>query len=298
MITYDPKDWGKLIFAFHRSDSFRVLLPGMIGVAIYTAILGWIENDVFHATFRNATHVHSLVGFVLSLLLLFRTNTAYDRWWEGRKLWGSFVNNSRNLALKLNAFLPESDVELRTLFRVLIQNFIYASKEHLREGVKTHELVPAGPYDAAFYAKGGHVPNQVLKALFVEINRLYSFGAISGDQLILLNPELQSFAENLGACERIKKTPIPYAYSLFLKKVIFLYVFTMPIGFVLDYSYWAVPVVALVFYVFASIEVIAEEIEDPFGTQANDLPTDGISETIRANLNDILSVEGADRPRG
>jgi putative membrane protein len=62
----------------------------------------------------------------------------------------------------------------------------------------------------------------------------------------------------------------------------------MPIGFVLDYSYWAVPVVTLIFYAFASIEVIAEEIEDPFGTEANDLPTDSISETIRANLHDIL----------
>jgi hypothetical protein len=122
-----------------------------------------------------------------------------------------------------------------------------------------------------------------------ELNEL-GVGAkiITGDHLIVLNAELQSFADNLGACERIKKTPIPYAYSLFLKKIIFIYVFTMPIGFVLDYGYWAVPVVTFVFYAFASIEVIAEEIEDPFGTEANDLPTDSISETIRANLHDIL----------
>ena len=262
MITYNPKDWWKLIFAFHRSDTFRVLLPGMIAVAFYTALIAWLENEVFHVSFRNTTVVHTLIGFVLSMLLIFRTNTAYERWWEGRKLWGSFVNNSRNLALKLNAFLPEAATEQRAMFRALIHNFIQASKDH--------------------------VPNQVLKALFVEINRLYTSGVVSGEQLIVLNAELQSFADNLGACERIKKTPIPYAYSLFLKKVIFLYVFTMPIGFVLDYSYWAVPVVTLIFYAFASIEVIAEEIEDPFGTEANDLPTDSISETIRSNLNDIL----------
>ena len=288
MITYNPKDWWKLIFAFHRSDTFRVLLPGMIAVALYTALVAWLENEVLHVTSRNSTLVHSLVGFVLSLLLIFRTNTAYDRWWEGRKLWGSFVNNSRNLALKLHAFLPEPAAESRALFRALIQNFIFASKDHLREGVKVNELRPAGPYDAAFYAQATHVPNQVLKALFVEVNRLYTSGTISGEQLLVLNSELQSFADNLGACERIKKTPIPYAYSLFLKKIIFLYVFTMPIGFVLDYSYWAMPAVALVFYAFASIEVIAEEIEDPFGTQPNDLPTDAISETIRANLDEIL----------
>jgi putative membrane protein len=288
MITYNPKDWWKLIFAFHRSDTFRVLLPGMIAVAFYTALIGWLENEVFHVTFRNTTVVHTLIGFVLSMLLIFRTNTAYERWWEGRKLWGSFVNNSRNLALKLNAFLPEASTEQRAMFRALIHNFIHASKDHLRKGVDVKKLTVEGGYGAAYFAKGGHVPNQVLKALFVEINRLYTSGEISGEQLIVLNAELQSFADNLGACERIKKTPIPYAYSLFLKKVIFLYVFTMPIGFVLDYSYWAVPVVTLIFYAFASIEVIAEEIEDPFGTEANDLPTDSISETIRANLHDIL----------
>lgn len=288
MITYNPKDWWKLIFAFHRSDTFRVLLPGMMAVAFYTALIAWLENEVFHVTFRNTTVVHSLIGFVLSMLLIFRTNTAYERWWEGRKLWGSFVNNSRNLALKLNAFLPEFATEQRAMFRALIHNFIHASKDHLRKGVDVKKLTVEGGYDAAYFAKGGHVPNQVLKALFVEINRLYTSGVVSGEQLIMLNAELQSFADNLGACERIKKTPIPYAYSLFLKKVIFLYVFTMPIGFVLDYSYWAVPVVTLIFYAFASIEVIAEEIEDPFGTEANDLPTDSISETIRANLHDIL----------
>ena len=288
MITYNPKDWWKLIFAFHRSDSFRVLLPGMIAVAIYTAGVAYIENDLLHASFKNTTLVHSLVGFVLSMMLIFRTNTAYDRWWEGRKLWGSFVNNSRNLALKLHAFLPPEAAAEKPLFRDLICNFIFAAKEHLRDGVKTQKLVPLGPYEAAYYARGSHVPNQILKALFTEINRLYTNQIITGDHLIVLNAELQSFADNLGACERIKRTPIPYAYSLFLKKIIFIYVFTMPIGFVLDYGYWAVPVVTFVFYAFASIEVIAEEIEDPFGTEANDLPTDSISETIRSNLHDIL----------
>jgi ion channel-forming bestrophin family protein len=288
MISYNPKDWWKLIFAFHRSDSFRMLLPGMMGVAVYTGVVAYLENDVFHASFKNTTIVHSLVGFVLSMLLIFRTNTAYERWWEGRKLWGSFVNNSRNLALKLHAFLPTDAATDKDLLRTLIVHFIYASKEHLRGHLNPQKLTPVGKYDAVYFAKNKHVPNQILKAIFVEINRLYQTSVITGDQLIVLNAELQSFADNLGACERIKRTPIPYAYSLFLKKIIFLYVFTMPIGFVLDFKYWAIPIVTLVFYAFASIEVIAEEIEDPFGTDANDLPTDAIYDTIRDNLKEIL----------
>ena len=288
MITYNPKDWWKLIFAFHRSDSFRMLLPGMVAVGIYTAAVAYLETQLFHVTFRNTTVVHSLIGFVLSMLLIFRTNTAYERWWEGRKLWGSLVNNSRNLALKLQALLgPEATAD-RAMFRSLIVNFVVAAKEQLRRGVTAESLQSAGTHRVEDFLQARHVPNRVLAILYTEVARLQKAGRLSGEQLLFLNAELQSFADNLGACERIRKTPIPYAYSLFLKKIIFLYVFTMPIGFVLDYGYWAVPIVAFVFYAFASIEVIAEEIEDPFGTDSNDLPLDAICDTIRSNLDEIL----------
>jgi ion channel-forming bestrophin family protein len=288
MITYNPKDWWKLIFAFHRSDTFRILLPGMVGVAIFTAFVAYLENEVWITTFKNTTVVHSLMGLVLSLLLVFRTNTAYDRWWEGRRVWGSIVNNSRNLALKLNAFLPEEATETKRLFRILICNYVVASKEHLRHGVKQEHLEVTGIYGLDYYTKAKHIPNQVAKAIYVEIDRLFRNKNLTGDQLIILNAELQSFTDNLGACERIRKTPIPYAYSLFLKKVIFLYVFTMPIGFAVEFKYWSIVIVTLVFYVFASIEVIAEEIENPFGTDANDLPIDDITMNIKGNLLEIL----------
>lgn len=288
MITYNPKDWWKLIFAFHRSDSFRMLLPGMVAVGVYTAGVAYLETQLFHVTFRNTTLAHSLIGFVLSMLLIFRTNTAYDRWWEGRRLWGGLVNTCRNLALKLQALLgPEATAD-RAMFRALILNFVVAAKEHLRQGVQAESLQAAGSHPVEAFLGARHVPNRILAILFSEVIRLQQSGRLTGEQLLFLNAELQSFADTLGACERIRKTPIPYAYSLFLKKIIFLYVFTMPIGFVLDYGYWAVPVVAFVFYAFASIEVIAEEIEDPFGTDANDLPLDSISDTIRANLEEIL----------
>jgi putative membrane protein len=107
--------------------------------------------------------------------------------------------------------------------------------------------------------------------------------------LLYLNAELQSFTDNTGICERIKKTPIPYSYNIYLKKIIFIYVFTMPIGFVREFGYWAMPIVSMMFYIFGSMELLAEEIEDPFGTDSNDLPTDNICETIKANLAEILA---------
>mgnify|MGYP001190380059 CR=1 FL=1 len=286
MVIYNPKDWWKLIFNFHKSDTFRMMWPGILGVAIYTGIIAFLENEVFHASFKNTTAIHSLVGFVLSLLLVFRTNTAYERWWEGRKLWGSFVNNSRNLALKLNSL--NLDPEMRKTFKILLTNYIYAAKESLRGKLHLKNLVFTENYPITYYESHHHVPSRIMQAIYTEINHLLKNQIISSEQILFINNELQSFSDNIGACERIKNTPIPYSYSLFLKKIIFLYIFTMPIGFVREFGYWAMPIVALIFYIFASIELLAEEIEDPFGTEPNDLPTDQIYAIIKRDLHDIL----------
>ncbi|HLO55916.1 MAG TPA: bestrophin family ion channel [Saprospiraceae bacterium] len=286
MVIYNPKDWWKLIFTLHKSDTFRMMLPGILGVAMFTGLVAYLENDVIGVTFKNTTAIHALVGFVLSLLLVFRTNTAYDRWWEGRKLWGSFVNNSRNLALKLSAL--DLTKEEKLLFWNLISNYIYACKEHLRGTLNVENLSINDKYNADYFYEVLHVPNKIMKAIYHEINQLYVDKRISGEQLLFINDELKSFTDNLGACERIKKTPIPYSYSLYLKKIIFIYVFTMPIGFVVEFGYWAMPIVAMIFYVFGSIELLAEEIEDPFGLDPNDLPTDQITETIKENVAEIL----------
>jgi ion channel-forming bestrophin family protein len=288
MIIYNPKDWWKLIFAFHKSDTFRMMLPGIIGVAVYTGIVAYIENEVFNATFKNTTAVHSLVGFALSLLLVFRTNSAYDRWWEGRKAWGSLVNNSRNLALKLSVL--NLSKEEKKMFSTLISNYILAAKEHLRGLNATDQLNYTVDYNASYFQAANHLPNRIMKAIYSEIQKLLDTNRITNQQILYINEELRSFTDNIGICERIKRTPIPYSYSLYLKKIIFFYVFTMPIGFVREFGYWAMPIVALIFYVFAGIEMLAEEIEDPFGTDANDLPTDQLYETIRNNVEEIFEV--------
>ncbi len=108
------------------------------------------------------------------------------------------------------------------------------------------------------------------------------------EQLLFFQNELNNFTDAVGACERIRKTPIPFSYSVFLKKFIFLYVMTLPFGFVFSLGYWVIPVVSIVFYVLASLELIAEEIEDPFGNDANDLPTDELALGIRMAVRQIL----------
>ncbi len=122
-----------------------------------------------------------------------------------------------------------------------------------------------------------------------EINKLHQQNQISDIQLLMLNNEWQSFTDICGACERIKNTPIPYSYSAFIKKFIFIYVITMPFGFAMNLGLLTIPVTTFMFYILASLELIAEEIEDPFGNDSNDLPMNKIAENIRGNVCDIIS---------
>ncbi len=287
MITYNPKDWFKLIVQFHKSDTFRILLPTIISIGVYAGIVVLLEVHFLNITTKNPTVMHSILGFVLSMLLVFRTNTAYDRWWEGRKIWGSFVNNSRNLALKVSALVPnEKD---RNEIKLLIVNYLYSTKNHLRDTYVQEEFMPTEQITISDFADAKHRPNLIAKSLYAKIYALHGKQSLSNEHLFILNEELRSFTDNCGACERIKNTPIPYSYNIFLKKMIFLYVMTLPLFFASEFKYTTVPITMIVLYVFASIEIIAEEIEDPFGLDDNDLPLDNVCSNVKNNLNEILN---------
>lgn len=287
MISYNPKEWFSFIFNFHKADTFRKLLPLMVGIGLYSGGVAYLELEYWKLSeksyVKNVTIMHTMLGFVISLLLVFRTNTAYDRWWEGRKMWGALVNNSRNLAMKLAVMLK--DKEDKDVFRKLIPAYASVLNLHLKNIDISHELFDDAELSPSHYS---HKPNQIAKAIMAKVNELYANNKISGQQLIVLNAEIQSFTDICGACERIKNTPIPYSYSVFIKKFIFFYVMTLPLGYVFQLGYYVIPVVVFIFYVLASLELIAEEIEDPFGTDPNDLPLEKMAENIKKNVEELL----------
>lgn len=286
MIIYNPKNWFALIFQFRKADTARRLAPAILAIAAYTAVVTWIDEHYLHAPLLNTTSIHSLVGIVISLVLVFRTNSAYDRWWEGRKLWGQLVNTSRTLAMSWHARVE--DEQSRRRVRVLLAAFPYSLKEHLRnsrdlgpESRDVQEIIGAESIHA-------HLPNALVSALTEEVYTARQRGLIDGYDAILFQPMLTMLSDINGACERIKNTPIPYSYNIFIKKVIFIFSLTFPFAVVASFSYWSVPITVFVFYALASLEMIAEEVEDPFGTDENDLPTEVLSDRIRANVHTLF----------
>jgi putative membrane protein len=292
VIAYNPKQFFKILIFVQRKDTLVKLAPLLVIIFLYSLGIAYLELEYFkigrNSWVQYIPVMHGLLSFVISLLLVFRTNTAYDRWWEGRKHWGSLVNNSRNLALKLSAMLPKEDAENRLFFKESIANYAFALKDHLQSEVTRMMLDESEHPEFANIDTQKHVPNQIAAMMFARAQNLYQTGVISGDQFIIINGELASFTDICGACERIKNTPIPFSYSSFIKKFIVLYVVSLPIGYVFNLGYYAAPIVTFVFYVLASLELIAEEIEDPFGKDENDLPMQKISENIKKHVAELL----------
>ncbi len=287
MIRYNPKTWFSQIFNVAKSDTLSILWKELLFLAVLTAGITYIEMNFFDdiGYLSQMTAVYSLIGFVLSLLLVFRTNTAYDRWWEGRKKWGELVNNSRNLAIKIKGL--DISQNHRNFFKKYIPDYAYVLKEHLREGVLSDGL-EMDNNEFSELKNASHPPSFIAVKMYEQVATLKKEKAISEEEFLALDNNINALTDITGACERIRNTPIPYSYSLFLKKFVFIYVTSLPIAFVPTFGYGTVLIAVFIFYVLVSIEILAEEIEDPFGTDDNDLPTDDLCLKIKENVSDIL----------
>ncbi|MDQ6761351.1 MAG: hypothetical protein M3015_01850 [Bacteroidota bacterium] len=296
MITYNPRTWFKFMLTFHKEDTFRKLLPMIIAISAYSFAVACFEflwwRGADNTYVKNLSLLHNLLGFVLSLLLVFRTNSAYDRWWEGSIRWNELVNTSRNLAMKINAILPVEDIKNRVFFLQTIPLFSFKLRDHLRDSTDFTPINFSDPHPAiSDYDNKKSDPLKILSIMYKRIYKLQEEGKINGEQLLSTYIDVEKFNDIYGACERIKNTPIPSSYSIFVKKFVYIYIMTLPFGFIFSLGFYVIPVVAFIFYVLASLEIIAEEIEDPFGDDANDIPTNNIVITIKHNVESIIQAE-------
>jgi len=292
MRVYNSKEWFTAAVFFHRSDTFRKLWPFLLLMALYSWGIVYWELEYLKLSekswIKNITMVHSLLGFVLSLLLVFRTNTAYDRWWEARKQWGTLTNISRSLAYKLDAFVAADDTHTRSFFRRAIPLYAETLFNFLRSDYVKFMLDEKEHPELKALDDGKHGPNQLAALIFRKVHVLYTDKQLSGEQFIILNNELHSLTDVCGACERIKNTPIPLSYSSFIKKFVIAYSVTLPVGYVFSMGYFVIAAVPFIFYVLASLELIGESIEEPFGVDADDLPIDKIAANIKKHVSEVL----------
>lgn len=270
MISYDPKHWLRILFDFPRSPIFRTLFLDVLGAGAWAALVVWVETDLFRVAVPLGPSFLSILGIILGLLLVFRTNTAYDRWWEGRKLWGQLVNVSRGMARHLAVAPPDR----RARYADLLAEFPGALGAHLRR---------------ARGAPGPHVPNRILSELHAEVRIDAEAGRLGGDARLVTAPLLQQFDDVLGACERIRNTPIPFSYSSYVKQFVVLYALVMPFGLVSEFGYGTIIASMFTFFATMGLELLAGEVEEPFGSDLNDLPLEEIAAVIARDVRGILT---------
>ncbi|WP_375479243.1 bestrophin family protein [uncultured Nostoc sp.] len=233
-------------------------------------------------------------SIVLGLLLVFRTNTAYERFWEGRKCWGSIVNNVRNLARQIWVSVDEispEDKDKKITALNLLAAFAVTTKLHLRGEAVNSELEDLMP--STKYIKLKIMNNPPIEVAFWigdYLQEQYNRNCLNSYQLTSMQELLNSLVDNLGACERILKTPMPLAYAIHLKQLLILYCFLLPFQIVEQLGWWTGLISALVGFTVFGIEAIGLEIENPFGYDANDLPLDAICETMKRNIDDLITL--------
>jgi putative membrane protein len=257
------------------------VLPRVAGRVAFLAVLTlavWVIDHFFlkDKLPRGRMAGHTLIGVALGLLIVFRNNSSYDRYWEGRKQWGSIVNAARNL-LRGAAVFAGPARELANL----VAAYALALKQHLRGNRDLSEVQALVPPEVFTQASAAANPPSFLAYHQSEwVRARLAEGKVDTVMARALESYVATFLDSQGACERILRTPIPFAYAVHIKQLLMIYLITLPLAIVPEMGWSAIVAVAAIAFGLLGIEEAGVEIEDPFGDDPNDLPIEDICKVI------------------
>ncbi|TDO22886.1 bestrophin family protein [Pedobacter duraquae] len=293
MIQRKNENWFRMLFIWQGSVLPKIL-PRLALLFMFTVAVVYFKNDLFYKIPLNPAPF-TLFGIALALFLGFRNTASYDRFWEGRKLWGALLNDTRSLARQFLSLSPyERDSKETTAFINLLIALVYALKHQLRKTDAGTDLYKYLDANTALELSDVHFkPVILMNKLAAMLKEARQKGEIDSITLVAFDQNLDKLSDIIGGCERLASTPIPYTYKLMLHRTVYLYCFLLPFGFV-DSLAWMTPVVVtFIAYTFVGFEAIADEIEEPFGLEPNDLPLDTITRMIESTL---LEMTGRPMP--
>lgn len=232
--------------------------------------------------------VHAALSLVLGCLLVFRTNAAYGRWWEARILWGSLINTSRNLSIKLTSLIPRSTADTGKMLG-LIKVFPFQLMEHLRtpSPIDTRDTPTIASEADTNRSSVSHAPVKTVQMIYQWLGNMKRTKSVDGDELRIIDVELARLLDICGACERIARTPFVKSYRIFCRQCIALFLLSFPWGVGQDFGWWTPVLTIIVSYFMIGMEIVAEHVEDPFGLDEDDLDLEGMCKTIERSVDEI-----------
>lgn len=295
--------WWSLVLSYRGSALSRI--KGRLCAVAAFAILVTLLAEAFHVLRTTITLApFTLIGLALSIFLGFRNNTSYDRFWEGRRLWGSLVNVSRSFARQCQLYIGSkengSDARAKTVQHELVHRtiaYVHALRMHLRDGIDWDSLAKyLPPAEIEQLRKHQNVPYAILSGTSHWLRGAWHGGHIESYHLPVLDQSLNQFLDIQGGCERIKSTPIPHSYTVLTHGIVASYCFSLPFGLVDTLHGWTPLVVLIVSYAFLGLDAVGDEIENPFGLDQNDLPLSAISTTVEINLRQAIGERDKELP--
>jgi len=284
-----PQPTALNLFLITKGSVVFHILPQILAATAFAAVLSVLGH--FHPdwipSFTAIPFI--LIGLAISIFLGFRNSASYDRFWEGRKLWGQAMVDCRTLAQQwIQLPTDQAAASPRRMVYMMIA-FAHALRHHLRDSDPKADLAPLlEPADLELATGSKHVPSAILNMLHRELGAQVRAGAVSHQLALAFLERLASLGGVIAGCERIRLTPLPFAYTLLLHRTAYLYCFLLPFGLI-DTVGLATPlVVAIVSYTFFGLDVLGAEIEEPFGTLVNDLPLTALCRMLEINLREAL----------
>ncbi len=300
MIVKEKVSWVWLLFHF-RGSSFMETWPRILTVTIAAMIVTYVELHYNIQKYTLTTTPFLLIGVALGIFLGFRNSASYDKFWEGRKLFGALVNTSRNLTRQLYFLTSDSkDNEefryFREIFVTRVIAYAHALRCHLRNENPAEEIKKfLSPEDLTQILESSHHPLAILQQLSRELAVARDRRWLNELNHLVMDAQINELTNILGSCERIKNTPIPFSYAVLIHRIVASYCFFLPFGLVETTGILTPIVVLMISYAFFELDAIGDEIEDPFGLQPNDLPLAAITRNIEINLLELIN--NPDRPK-
>lgn len=291
MIVMDRMGWLGLLFTWKGSVLQRIA-GRLIAVFIFALLVEVADKTLPGGAYPSLTPLpFTLIGLALSIFLGFRNNTSYDRFWEGRKLWGRMVNANRTWARQVLSYVDGDTATVTARQRRMVLSMI-AYVDSFRAWLRDHDAAQAAKarlpdsWHSAVSASS-NPPIRVLQHLGQEVASAARDGGLETYHVPTLEGTLTEITGIQGGCERIKNTPIPFAYTALMHRIVAAYCFALPFGIASSVGVMTPVVVLFVSYAFLGLDAIGEEIEEPFGVDPNDLP---LSQLSRVMERDALSA--------
>jgi ion channel-forming bestrophin family protein len=289
MILSKDDFWFSFLKVARRTQTIRLMTLSVVLISIYYAVLYVTHEYFFDFDFKIPDFIIYSLGYVIAILFYFRLGNSYYRWFDGLKSLASLRSNSDSFSIKVSTYLKDHRPEVK--FLVILMKDYYRSVRDIVRGFQNPKAMIEPEIGFVRHFVGNyHLPSKINSLLEERLNTLYKEGKLTKPQFWDINRCIVKNSEHLSACEALKGTPPPPTYIMHIRGFILLYALMIPFGFIHEFQAWMLLFLVVFFYFYAGLEIVSDQIEDPFGLDKDDLPIEEMTLDTERRARQIVNT--------